>query len=112
MSLDPDVALYRQGGLGERSSVLASSDLERELAYSEICPIRLSILIFTDSLDVVTGAMNKGVGVFAESSLVSSSWYHSICHSGHVAWDHSAGPGSVCISHPEPGPVGSDRAPA
>lgn len=39
--------------------------LERRLAYSEILLIRLSILIFTDSLDVVTGAMNKGVGVFA-----------------------------------------------
>lgn len=45
--------------------MFASGDLESRLAYSEVFPIRLSILILTDGLDAALGAVNKCVGVFA-----------------------------------------------
>lgn len=57
---------------GGPSHVFASGDLERRLAYSEVFPIRLSILILTDVLDAALVAMNKCVGVFAGWGQVSS----------------------------------------
>ena len=95
--------------------MLAGGDLEFRLAYSEIASVRLSIPVVTDGLDVITFAMNKGVGVFARSGQVSlfPSCYYSICHSGPLGWHRSACSGSLCIcSHLEPGPVGSDPDPA
>lgn len=50
---------------GGPSHVSASGDLEGRLAYSEVFPIRLSILILTDGPDAVAVAVNKCVGVFA-----------------------------------------------
>lgn len=45
--------------------------------------------------------------------LISSSWFHSICHCGHLDWHHSAGPGTVCTCrHSERGSLGSDPDPA
>lgn len=57
---------------GGPSCMLASGDPEGRLAYSESVHVRLSILITTDGLDVVLGAMNKGVGVFAGCRQASS----------------------------------------
>ena len=51
--------------------MLANGDLEGRLAYSEIASVRFSILIFTDVLDVILVAMNKGVAVFARSGQAS-----------------------------------------
>lgn len=61
------VPAWRPGG---PSSMLASGDLEGRLAYSEIA-VSFSILIFTDALDVIHAAMNKGVDVFAGIDQVS-----------------------------------------
>lgn len=57
---------------GGPSHVFASGDLESRLAYSEVFPIRLSILILTDGLDAALGAVNKCVGVFAGWDQASS----------------------------------------
>lgn len=52
------------------SLMLASGNLERRLASSEIV-VRLSILIITDGLDIIPRAMNKGVDLFAGSGQAS-----------------------------------------
>ena len=57
--------------------MLAGGDLEFRLAYSEIASVRLSIPVVTDGLDVITVAMNKGVGIFARSDQVSI-FHHAI----------------------------------
>lgn len=65
-----DVSGPRRGSVPARrpggpSHVSANGDLEGRHAYSEVSPIRLSILIPTDGLDAVLVAVNKCVGVFA-----------------------------------------------
>lgn len=62
------VMAWRPGG---PSFMLANGDLEGRLAYSEIASVRFSILIFTDVLDVILVAMNKGVDAFAGFGQVS-----------------------------------------
>lgn len=64
MSLNPGGSVPAGRPGGGPSYILASGDLERRRAYSESFSVRLSILIFTDGLDVL-GAINKGVDVFA-----------------------------------------------
>ena len=75
------VMAWRPGG---PSFMLANGNLEGRLAYSEIASVRFSILIFTDVLDVILVAMNKGVGVFAGCSHVLS-LHHGITVSVIVA---------------------------
>lgn len=63
------VPAWRPGG---PSSMYAGRDLEGRPASSKTVSVRFSIPIITDGPDVITVAMNKGVGVFAGSSHVSS----------------------------------------
>lgn len=63
------VIAWRPGG---PSFMLANGNLEGRLAYSEIASVRFPILIFTDVLDVILVAMNKGVDAFAGFGQVSS----------------------------------------
>ena len=67
------VMAWRPGG---PSFMLANGNLEGRLAYSEIASVRFSILIFTDVLDVILVAMNKGVDVFARFGQVSFLHHH------------------------------------
>lgn len=63
------IPAWRPGG---PSSMCAGGDLEGRHASSKTVSVRFSISIITDSPNVITVAMNKGVGVFAGFSHVSS----------------------------------------
>lgn len=56
--------------------MLANGNLKGDCVYSEIASVRFSILIFTDVLDVILVAMNKGVDVFARFGQVSFLHHH------------------------------------
>ena len=70
MTLYPLVALYLHGGRGDPP--LCLQVVEGRVAYSEIASVRFSILIFTDGLDVILVAMNRGVDIFAGVDRVSA----------------------------------------